>query len=537
MLTSVGRLWLHERERPPPTGTRDRFSPRTGVYDADGVELAVGEYLERPTGTGIRGWEWEWLGAVAEDPVHLVLTEDQVAWTLGVDHAMVRAGLGLRWRPTGCTPTTGWSPTPPRPRSTPAPSAPRGWRWAVPWCPTTRCRGGEPAVTAPGVRVLGGRYELRGVLGSGGMGVVHDGWDARLHRPVAVKELRPELAGQPEVRRRFEAEARAAATLSHPHVVAVYDTGEDAGVPWIVMERMPGPSLAELLRAGPLPQAQVRAVLEGVLGALVLAHDHGILHRDVKPGNVLVTGDGAVKVTDFGIAKSAGATEHTATGMVLGTVAYLSPARLLGAQATAADDLWATGVLAWECLLGHRPFDGDNLLALARAISAHPTPPVSAAAPGVDPVLAGVIDRLLTRDPAERYPDARAPLAALRAGAAVVAAPTRPVTRVLPAPAAATRLEARPAGRRGRVRQAWLVGAGVVAALVLGALALLATDRSGTPPAVPATTAPTTSAAPTTTTTTTPAPAPTTTAPSPGGGNGGGNGNGKGGGKPGKGNG
>jgi len=105
-------------------------------------------------------------------------------------------------------------------------------------------------VTAPGVRVLGGRYELRGVLGSGGMGVVHDGWDARLHRPVAVKELRPELAGQPEVRRRFEAEARAAATLSHPHVVAVYDTGEDAGVPWIVMERMPGPSLAELLRAG-----------------------------------------------------------------------------------------------------------------------------------------------------------------------------------------------------------------------------------------------------------------------------------------------
>jgi len=104
------------------------------------------------------------------------------------------------------------------------------------------------------------------------------------------------------VRRRFEAEERAAATLSHPHVVAVYDTGEDAGVPWIVMERMPGPSLAELLRAGPLPQAQVRAVLEGVLRALTLAHDRGILHRDVKPGNVLVTGDGAVKVTDFGMA-------------------------------------------------------------------------------------------------------------------------------------------------------------------------------------------------------------------------------------------
>ncbi len=140
-----------------------------------------------------------------------------------------------------------------------------------------------------------------------------------------------------------------------------------------------------------------------MLGALVLAHDRGILHRDVKPGNMLVAAGGAVKVTDFGIAKSAGATEHTATGMVLGTVAYLSPARLLGAPATAADDLWATGVLAWECLLGHRPFDGDNLLALARAISAHPTPPVSAAAPGVDPALAEVIDRLLARDPADHH--------------------------------------------------------------------------------------------------------------------------------------
>jgi len=179
-------------------------------------------------------------------------------------------------------------------------------------------------VTAPGARVLGGRYELRGVLGSGGMGVVYDGWDARLRRSVAVKVLRPELAGQPEVRRRFEAEARAAATLSHPHVVAVHDTGEDAGVPWIVMEQLPGSSLAELLRGGLLPQPQVRTVLEGVLGALALAHDRGILHRDVKPGNVLLAADGAVKVTDFGIAKSAGAADHTAAGMVVGTVAYLS---------------------------------------------------------------------------------------------------------------------------------------------------------------------------------------------------------------------
>jgi len=401
-------------------------------------------------------------------------------------------------------------------------------------------------VTAPGARVLGGRYELRGVLGIGGMGVVHDGWDARLHRPVAVKELRPELAGQLEVRRRFEAEARAAATLTHPHVVAVHDTGEDAGVPWIVMERLPGPSLAELLHVGPMPEGQVRAVLGGVLGALVLAHDCGVLHRDIKPANVLLTADGAVKVTDFGIAKSADATEHTAAGMVLGTVAYLSPSRLLGAPATAADDLWATGVLGWECLVGHRPVDGDNLLALARAISDYPAPPVLASAPGVDPVLAGVVDQLLAREPEVRYPDARAALAALGAGP-TADTPTRPVARVLPVPGLATRLQVRPAGR-GVLRRAWLVGAGVVVALVLGAVALLSTGGSGAPPTGPVRTAPGTpatatsepvttaaSSTPATTTVTTiPTPAPTPfPAPVPSAGNG----NGKGSGKPSKGNG
>jgi hypothetical protein len=405
---------------------------------------------------------------------------------------------------------------------------------------------GEHVVMASGPRVLGGRYELRGVLGSGGMGVVHDGWDTRLHRPVAVKELRPELAGQREVRRRFEAEARAAATLSHPHVVAVHDTGEDAGVPWIVMERLPGPSLAELLKGGPLPQAQVRAVLAGVLGALALAHDHGIMHRDIKPANVLLSAGGVVKVTDFGIAKSADATEHTVAGMVLGTVAYLSPARLLGAPATVADDLWATGVLGWECLLGRRPVQGDNLLALARAIADHPAPPVLALAPGVDPVLARVVDRLLAREPGLRYPDARAVLAAL--GTAVTADTlTQPVTRVLPLPAPlpapvpglGTRMLVHPGGRPV-FRRAWLVVAGVAAALVLGAVVLVSnggsaappTEPVGTTPGAPVTsqpvpTAPSTAPNPTTATTA-PTPAPTP-APSAG--------NGKDNGKPGKGNG
>ncbi|GAB2922756.1 hypothetical protein GCM10027047_20000 [Rhodococcus aerolatus] len=406
---------------------------------------------------------------------------------------------------------------------------------------------------SPGPRVLGGRYALRGALGSGGMGVVHDGWDTRLDRAVAVKELRAELAGQPDVRRRFEAEARAAATLTHPHVVSVHDTGEDDGVPWIVMERLPGPSLAELLADGPLPAARLRATLTGALAALAAAHDRGILHRDVKPGNVLLGADGAVKVTDFGIAKSAATTDHTATGMVLGTVAYLSPSRLRGAPATVSDDLWAAGVLGWEAAVGHRPFAGDNLLALARAISDHPAPPVGSARPDLDPDLAAVVDRLLEREPARRYPEARAALAVLAGGTGAAAgAATRPVTRVLPAgPATAVAPAARSAGGPGGARLAgglgrgWLWGLAALAALVLGAVVLLAGAGSGADPAVPAPTtgpvpATTGPVAPATTPVTTPADPtttdPTTTVapvPAPGGGGNGGGGNGNGGGGPG----
>src|SRR5262245_55067684 len=154
--------------------------------------------------------------------------------------------------------------------------------------------------------VLGGRYELRGILGRGGMAEVRDGWDVRLGRPVAIKLLHPAFSVQPDNRRRFETEARASAGLNHPHIVAVHDSGDHAGTPFIVLERLSGRTLADELMQGPLSQDRVRAILDDVLSALTASHAAGILHRDIKPANILFTASGEVKVADFGIAKSAG---------------------------------------------------------------------------------------------------------------------------------------------------------------------------------------------------------------------------------------
>jgi len=194
--------------------------------------------------------------------------------------------------------------------------------------------------------LLGGRYELRGVLGRGGVAEVRDGWDTRLSRAVAVKLLHPGFANHPETRERFDAEARSAAGLSNPHIVAVHDTGEHNGTPFIVMERLPGASLADYIMRGPLPQPLVRSVLDGVLAALAAAHDRGILHRDIKPGNILFTSDGETKVSDFGIAKTADAGD-TMTGQVVGTMACLSPERLMGNPATPSDDLYVCPRCGW----------------------------------------------------------------------------------------------------------------------------------------------------------------------------------------------
>lgn len=315
---------------------------------------------------------------------------------------------------------------------------------------------------------LADRYELRGVLGRGGMAEVRDGWDTRLSRPVAIKLLYPALAADEFTRRRFEDEARAAAALNHPNIVAVHDSGEDHGTPYIVMERLPGPTLAEEIAAGPLSADRVRWVLADLLGALTAAHGAGILHRDIKPGNVLITTSGTAKLADFGIAKTAG-TAHTHAGTVFGTPDYLSPQRITGQPASASDDLYSVGVLGYEALTGRRPFARDHPLATMRAVVDEAPMPIGMLRPDVDPALVQALERAMARDPAYRFADAAAMRAALRA-----APPAPPATLMLPAPLLP---------RRSRTRLAF-AGLAVAAAVILGAILLIADPPPQRAPAV-----------------------------------------------------
>ena len=334
--------------------------------------------------------------------------------------------------------------------------------------------------------VLGGRYELRGVLGRGGMAEVRDGWDTRLDRPVAIKLLYPVFSMQPDNRRRFEIEARAAAALNHPHIVAVHDSGDHDGTPYIIMERLSGRTLADVIALGPLPQPHVRSILDDVLSALTAAHAAGILHRDIKPGNILFTDSGVTKIADFGIAKSA-ETPHTMTGQIVGTMAYLSADRIAGRPAMAADDLYALGAVGYEALAGRRPYPQENLAELARAIAEDRPVPLAVLRPDVDPTLDAVIERAMARDPQWRFGSAASMRAAL-AGRAVPPVGGRPPTRVLasPLPDPATMIVP-PQVTRSRSR--YLLGlAAALVALVIAAAAIIADSTSRAPVPEPAST-------------------------------------------------
>jgi serine/threonine protein kinase len=329
-----------------------------------------------------------------------------------------------------------------------------------------------------GGQVLGDRYEVRGLLGRGGMAEVHDGWDHRLDRPVAIKTLHPGPSDQTEIRQRFEDEARSAAALSHPHIVGVHDCGEHDGEPYIVMERLPGNTLGDEVAQGPLPQARVYEVLDHVLSALAAAHAYGIVHRDIKPANILVTESGdAIKVADFGIAKSP-TTAHTATGQLVGTIAYLSPERLHGAPASVADDLYAVGVVGYEAVAGQRPFAPDEEVGpLVRAILYNDPPPLRTVRPDVDPALAAVIDGALAQDPHRRFGSAEEMRAALHGRQPVstdfgtatpalqrIESPIVRSTVAVPAPVATTTILELPATSfpRGRRRKSMLIGAAAI---------------------------------------------------------------------------
>ncbi|MHB8672056.1 MAG: serine/threonine-protein kinase [Acidimicrobiales bacterium] len=342
-----------------------------------------------------------------------------------------------------------------------------------------------------GQTCLAERYELHEVLGRGGMGEVRAGWDRRLDRAVAVKLLAPEFAFDAAVRRRFESEARLAAQLVHPNVVAVFDTGEDTSptgeVPFIVMERLSGWTLADEILRGPLPVAEARAVVLQILAALDAAHSSGLVHRDVKPANVLAAADRTWKVADFGIAKSLdresldATTTVTVSGALVGTPAYLAPERLAGLPATPSSDLYAAGVVLYEMLTGHRPFEASTALATAALVATAQPPSLAEARPEVGTGLAAVVARAMAKDPAQRFADAR------EMSMAVARSSEGPATTLL-APAFGAPL---PPGRPARPN--WRLAA-VALAGVAGLIGLLAAhpwSRAASPPpaTVPAATA------------------------------------------------
>ena len=280
------------------------------------------------------------------------------------------------------------------------------------------------------IGIVGGRYRLGERLGHGGMGEVFAAQDLRLEREVALKLLRADLAEQDDIRERVVAEARLAARLTHPHVVGVLDTGEQDGRPFVVMERLSGRTLRDELAGGSMPPERVRDVGLQVLRALAAAHELGIVHRDVKPGNILDAGVGTWKVADFGIAKWVHADETlTGTGELLGSPSYLAPERIDGEQAGPASDLYAVGVLLYESLTGRKPFEGDDPFALAAAIREGRYEPPTAIDPDADPEISVVIERAMRRDPTERYESAEAMAAALLGeGPGTDAAVTRPIS-------------------------------------------------------------------------------------------------------------
>ena len=256
---------------------------------------------------------------------------------------------------------------------------------------------------------LAGQYALERELGRGGMGVVYLARDVMLDRPVAIKVLPRHLAEQTELRERFLREARTAAQLSHPHIVAVYRADEVEGHAFFVMAYVDGESLADRVRdRGPLPAAEAVRWLREVAWALAYAHARGVIHRDVKPENIMIErggGRGSMRalVTDFGIARDVKADALTRTGYVLGTVHYMSPEQVSGAALDGRSDLYALGVVSFYVLSGRLPFDEETASAVLVAHATQPAPPLASVAPGVPRQIAAVVDRCLEKDPDARY--------------------------------------------------------------------------------------------------------------------------------------
>jgi serine/threonine protein kinase len=347
--------------------------------------------------------------------------------------------------------------------------------------------------------VVGGRYRLDGVLGEGGMARVFDAFDLTLERSVAVKVLRPEADALPDVQRRFQQEARFAAQIHHPHIVAILDFGEEKGHSFLVMERLPGLTLRNEMASGPLHPDRVVVVVSEMLMALRAAHRHGVLHRDIKPSNVLLQDDGHTKLADFGIAKGLNQgrplptnPDETMTGVVLGTPGYLAPERAAGLPASAQSDVYSVGAVMVEALTGVRIVAGTDLPS------------------GLPPALYRVARRALALDPRSRFESADAMLDALRPPANPREVPTRIILPTsAPAPSAppnttgfdaapstvparsaeTAALTSKPASAPRRRRKVWAVlalSATAVCALIASLFVLLEGGAQTTGRGVPA---------------------------------------------------
>ncbi|MCV7412854.1 serine/threonine protein kinase [Mycobacterium florentinum] len=267
----------------------------------------------------------------------------------------------------------------------------------------TRPGTGDPLDSA----LLDGRYLVQGKIASGGTSTVYRGLDVRLDRPVALKVMDSRYAGDSEFMTRFQLEARTVARLKNPGLVAVYDQGLDARHPFLVMELIEGGTLRELLaERGPMPPHAVVAVLRPLLGGLAAAHRAGLVHRDVKPENVLISDDGDVKIADFGLVRAVAAAGITSTSVILGTAAYLSPEQVRDGNAGPRSDVYSAGILTYELMTGRAPFTGDSPLSVAYQRLDHDVPRPGAVIEGVPTQFDDFVACATARDPAERYADA-----------------------------------------------------------------------------------------------------------------------------------
>jgi serine/threonine-protein kinase len=319
-------------------------------------------------------------------------------------------------------------------------------------------------------QLLDGRYRVGSWIARGGMATVYLGIDTKLDRTVALKIAHPELAGDPEFERRFMGEARSVARLSSPNVVAVYDQGNDAGLLYLAMEYVPGRTLRELLRErGALGPREALDIIGGVLTGLSAAHQAGIVHRDVKPENVLLGEGGAVKVADFGLARAASGISHTRTGMLIGTAAYLAPEQVARSTSDARTDVYAAGVMLFEMLTGTQPHTGDSPLAVAHKHVYDVVPAPSSLVPGLPPSLDALVAMATSRDPELRPSDAGQFLRAMadvRRGEPLATPPEQQLVQEMLPPVESGFpffAEAKPAPAPGEVNHTLVVSGGLAA--------------------------------------------------------------------------